>query len=278
MAEGRHPGPRVTRRRSHLLSREPVVLMYHGFTERRRRDDPENLFVEVAQFERQLTWLLASGWRALDLDTYLEAMDSGRRPASRSFLVTIDDGFRSVSDLALPVLERLGVPALFYVPSGLLDATATWLPAPADMSIVDADHLRHLHHDSVLEVGLHGYDHSDMRALDASGLEQQVARARDVLSSAIEAPVRSFAYPFGSHDAAARAAVERSGMQVAFSVYDDAGRFAVSRVDVNATDSLRSFQVKVRLPRYRTVWNALQHAPVVRRGVRQLTTRDRGAW
>ena len=40
-------------------------------------------------------------------------------------------------------------------------------------------------------------------------------------------------------------------------VFDDHGRFAVSRVDVNATDTLTSFRIKVQLPHYRRWWTAL---------------------
>ena len=84
--------------------------------------------------------------------------------------------------------------------------------------------------------------------------------------------MRSFAYPFGGHDHAARAAVAAAGFDIGFSVFDDAGRHAVSRIDVNATDSLASFRFKVQLPHYRRWWNALERAPVVRRHVRALTS------
>ena len=79
------------------------------------------------------------------------------------------------------------------------------------------------------------------------------------------------AYPFGLHDEAAREAVRRSGARVAFSVFDDAGTFAVSRVDVNAADTLRTFRIKL-MPRYRRIWRLLQCAPWMRRAVRRVAT------
>ena len=50
--------------------------------------------------------------------------------------MTIDDALVSVADLAAPVLRRLDVPALLFAPSGLLQETAGWLPAPADEPIL----------------------------------------------------------------------------------------------------------------------------------------------
>ncbi|GAB2451811.1 hypothetical protein GCM10027062_35790 [Nocardioides hungaricus] len=259
-----------------VIGREPIVLMYHGFTERRRDDDPENLFVEVERLEQQLSWLLDQGWRALDLDGYLAWLAAGRRPGPRAFLVTIDDGFTSVLDLAVPVLERLGVPALLYVPADLVGGTARWLPRPADQALLDADALRHLHDRPLVELGAHGADHTDLRRRTPLELEHQVRRAHDTLAELTGARVRSFAYPFGGHDHAARSAVAAVGFEVGFSVFDDVGRHAISRIDVNATDSLGSFRLKVRLPHYRRWWTVLERAPVVRRHVRALTTRDGG--
>ncbi len=248
-------------------SRSPVVLMYHGFCVDRRSDDPENLFVEVAAFEQQLTWLLERGWTPLDLDGFLEAR-AGRRPSSKTFLVTIDDGYESVAELAAPVLRRCRVPALLFVPSGLVGADAHWLDSPPHEPIMNAEQLGRLSDGYGIEVGAHGRDHRDLRGLSPVELDRQVGEAGRELSELLGREVRSLAYPYGGHDASARAAAERSGVRVAFSVFDDNGPFAVSRVDVNATDTSRSFRVKL-MPQYRRVWNVLQRAPWVRRLLRR---------
>ncbi len=250
--------------------RAPVVLMYHGFCTTRRDADPENLFVEVAAFEQQLTWLLQHGWVPLDLDGYLDAR-SGRRTAKKSFVVTIDDGYPSVAELAAPVLRRLGVPALLFVPVGLIGESAHWLPAPADEPIMSAQQLRHLQEHYEIEIGAHGRDHRDLRGLGPDELDRQVGGAGSELGNVLDRPVRALAYPYGGHDGAARAAAERAGIQLAFAVFEDAGPFAVSRVDVNATDTIWSFRVKL-LPHYRRVWLALRRASWIRRSVRRLTT------
>ncbi|GAB2754962.1 hypothetical protein GCM10027020_03910 [Nocardioides salsibiostraticola] len=266
------PTPATPRRRSRVRwSRAPVVLMYHGFCSTRRDDDPENLFVEVAQFEQQLTWLREHDWTPLDLDGYLDARALRRTPR-KSFLVTIDDGFPSVAELAAPVLRRLGVPAVLFVPSGLLGESAHWLPEPSAEPIITAEELRHLQENFDIEIGVHGRDHRDFRGLERAELDRQTVAATSELSDVVGREVRCLAYPYGGHDAAARAAAESTGVLVAFSVFEDDGRFAVSRVDVNATDTHRSFRVK-HLPHYRRVWLMLQRAPWARRLVRRLTTR-----
>ena len=246
-----------------LPRRRPLVLMHHGFTDRPRADDPEGLFVTLSALEAQLDQLLNRGWRALDLDGYLSALSSASR-ARRAFLLTMDDGFASVTGVAEP-LRRRGVPAVLFVPTELVGRTAAWLPHPADEPLLDGGELRQLSA-SGIEIGVHGLDHRPMTGLDDAELRRQCLEARTCLADLVGRPPRAFAYPYGVFDRNAQRAVEAAGYQIAFSVHDDAGRFAISRVDVNAFDTLLSFRLKT-LPPYRRMWRLAGHLGPLRRAV-----------
>ena len=254
--------------------RRPVVLLYHGFTEAPRTDDPENLFVEVAALEEQLDHLLAHGWTPLDLDGYLAAC-RGHARVDRSFLVTIDDALESVARLAAPVLSARGVPAVLYVPAGLIGRTATWLPVPKDEPLLDEEALRTLTREHDIELGGHGWEHTSMAALGAVELRRETTLVRDRLCEVVGEQVRSFAYPFGIYDDDAAAAVAAAGYELGFSVHHDGGPMAVSRVDVNATDTLGTLRLKT-VPGYSRLWRALEVARPVRRAIRRTAARRRG--
>ncbi|WP_338748867.1 polysaccharide deacetylase family protein [Janibacter alittae] len=251
--------------------RQPVIFMYHGFCESRLSNDPENLFVEVSALQAQMRFLLDRGWTPLTLDQWLDVRAGLRPRPPKSFLLTIDDAFVSVADLALPVLARLGVPCVLFVPVGLTGRTAEWLPDPPDVPILSRERLLALD-GSLVDLGVHGWDHTPMSRSDTHGLSLQVERSREELASVTDRPPRAFAYPFGDHDEQARAAVAGAGFDVAFSVFDDVGTMAVSRVDVNATDTVRSFRVKT-LPGYRRLWRMAQHVAFARRLLRVALTR-----
>jgi peptidoglycan/xylan/chitin deacetylase (PgdA/CDA1 family) len=246
--------------------------MYHGFTPGPpRSDDPHHLFVPVADLVAQLALLRRHGWCPLDVDAYLASGRSTRR----SFLLTVDDGLVSVAELALPVLRDAAVPMVLFVPSHLVGGTATWLPEPAGEPLLDAAALRALVDEGV-EIGVHGADHTALVGLDDEALHHQVVASRDALADLVGMRPRTFAYPFGAFDERSRAAVQRAGYAVAFSVFTDAGRHAVSRVDVNATDTARSLTVKL-LPGYRVAHRALDHAPWLRAGLRERLTAEHAA-
>ena len=74
------------------------------------------------------TWqmeLLARCFNVLSLREALAAIDAGRVPP-RAVCITFDDGYRSVHELALPVLRRLGLPATVFVSSGYVGGRTMW--------------------------------------------------------------------------------------------------------------------------------------------------------
>jgi peptidoglycan/xylan/chitin deacetylase (PgdA/CDA1 family) len=216
----------------------PLVLMYHGVGERPAAADPYNLFVPAGRLAGHLTSLLWRGWRPLRLAEYLAGAAGARR-----FLVTFDDGYRSVHDDALPLLAELGVPATVFVCAGLLGGTSTWMPEMPDEPLVTAEHVQALHAGG-FDIGLHGLDHTLLPRLSAEQLHRQTWGAADRLAQVTGEWPRAFAYPGGVHDAAARSAVSAAGMRAAFATHSDVGPLGLSRVDVNSTDTRLTFRVK----------------------------------
>ena len=241
---------------------KPLVLMYHGFGNRSTEADPQNLFVRGDVFEAQLRSLLQRGYTPLDETGFLAGLSRGRWPAG-SFLVTIDDGYVSTLDVAAPILAKLGVPAVMYALPGLLGGTSQWMPEMPDEDLLDRDGLRELP-DRGVAIGLHGLDHLSLAGRTEAELQRQTTDARRALAEVMGQEARTFAYPFGDHDASARSAVADAGFPVAFAIYDAQGPLAFPRVDVNALDTPRTFRLKTSRI-YPRIKSAVDRAPAVRR-------------
>jgi peptidoglycan/xylan/chitin deacetylase (PgdA/CDA1 family) len=243
------------------------VLMYHGFGDRSQQQDPHNLFVTGLAFESQLALLASRGWTALDLDGYLSGIERRRWP-TRSYLITIDDGYPSVLEIAVPILQRRGVPAVLFVPPGRLGGTSGWMPEMPNETIMSADMLREVARYGI-EVGAHGWDHSDMLGMHAAELRRHAVDAKTALADVLGVTPRSFAYPRGVYDEQAQAAVVNAGYAIAFAVHDGGGRWAVKRTDVNALDTPRSFQLKMS-PLWGPAYALARRAPAMRRTAHRL--------
>lgn len=246
--------------------RNPPVLMYHAVGTRTAAHDPHNLFVPPETLRRQLGALLDRGWTPLTLDGYLRG-DVPRR----SVLLTFDDGYQSFLDEGLPVLRELDVPATVFVLTGLLGGRSGWMPEMPDESLVDAEGVRDMV-GAGLDVECHGWDHSHLAGTDPRTLALNVTDAARALAELTGRRPRVYAYPYGDHDAAARRAVADAGFELAFSVHDGAGRFAVPRIDITSVDTDLTFRMKT-WQAYPAMRRMSGHVPALRSTLHSLIGR-----
>lgn len=234
---------------------DPLVLMYHGIAAVAEAADPHNLFVPPEAFVAQLLALRGAGFHPVDLEGYLAARTCRTTSSvGRKVLLTFDDGYVSVLTAAASLLAEHGFPALCFISAGLLGDRSHGLLDPA-YHLMDADQVRSLPAHGI-EVGVHGWDHHPMTAAASDTLRTYTCDARARLGELVGQPPVAFAYPFGDHDPAARTAVRRAGYSVGFATHHGCGTMAVPRVDINATDTSRSFAIKLQ-PWYPTVRRAL---------------------
>lgn len=221
----------------------PLVLMYHAFGARDDATDPHRLFVAPDDFGRQLDTVLRLGFRPLTMDGYLAGLSRGNWPR-KGLLLTIDDGYANTLGVALPELRQRSLPATLFALPGRLDGRSGWMPEMPDEPLLGAQGLRDLVAGGV-GVEAHGWDHALLPGLSAAALQQQVQATRDALGELLGAPPRAFAYASGQHDARARQAVEDAGYEVGFAVHDARGPYAIRRTDINATETDRTFRLKL---------------------------------
>lgn len=98
-----------------------LVVMYHGVTDDRAVARRWWHHVYTGDFEQQLRYLQRH-YETLPLDDALRAHWSGglERPTA---CITFDDGYLNNRTAALPVLERLGIPATIYLATGMIGTT-----------------------------------------------------------------------------------------------------------------------------------------------------------
>jgi peptidoglycan/xylan/chitin deacetylase (PgdA/CDA1 family) len=213
------------------LTRFPLILMYH-----RLADVPENrLCVTPSRFAEQMTWLKRQGLRGVGVGTLIDAMRAGRQ--RRLVGITFDDGLDNLVEMALPALQHHGFTATMFIVSGLLGKTNEWDEAPV-WPLMSADQVRELAA-AGMEIGSHSTTHQRLAGVTAQELEAEVKQSRASLRELVGAPIRGFAYPFGSMDAAVRQAVRDSGYDYACAVWTPAtelGFMALPRMFIGDRD------------------------------------------
>jgi peptidoglycan/xylan/chitin deacetylase (PgdA/CDA1 family) len=237
------------------LGRLPMILMYHSLAD--MAEDPSHLSVTPSLFAGQMAVLQRLGLRGVSIGSLVDAMRVGR--ARRLVGITFDDGYRDVLEAGLPELKRRGFTATVFVIAGRLGGTNEWVKGPSWPLLSDR-HVCELA-DAGMEIGSHSMTHVRLAGLAASRLQDEVSGSRASLSELVGAPVRGFAYPYGSMDATARRAVEDAGYEYACAVETplaDFGIMALPRVYVGQRDRAARMTAKRLLYRGYLAYEAIR--------------------
>jgi peptidoglycan/xylan/chitin deacetylase (PgdA/CDA1 family) len=90
------------------------ILCYHGFAVAEEYKYRSTLFIQGGLFRRRIEYLKREGYPILPLGTAVEALSTGRLPACAT-VITMDDGWRGVYSVALPLIKELRIPVTVYV-------------------------------------------------------------------------------------------------------------------------------------------------------------------
>jgi peptidoglycan/xylan/chitin deacetylase (PgdA/CDA1 family) len=162
-----------------------------------------------AVFRRFLVGMLVAGYQPTDLTTVDAAMVGAVDPPGHCLVLSFDDSLLSQYLNAVPVLEDLGVPAVFFVLPGFHDGVHRYMGIPELQALADDG----------FEVELHTCNHPNLPQLARRNLQAFSAELQDcrqLLAAAIGEPVDYIAYPSGAYDATVLNAVASFGFRGGF--------------------------------------------------------------
>lgn len=223
----------------------PLVLCYHAVSETWEHA----LSVTVDALDAQLRLLLRRGYTPVTADQVVSG-------GGKLLHVTFDDAFTSVWN-AVPVLERLRVPATVFACTGYADdPRPLGIPELEEELHVRAEELRTMSWDELRQLEERGFaveshtvSHPHLPRLSAEELRNELEAPKRRLEEELGRPCRFLAYPFGDCDDPVRAAARAAGYDAAFGLPGDPtgrDRFDVFRVGVWHGESARRVAFKAR--------------------------------
>jgi peptidoglycan/xylan/chitin deacetylase (PgdA/CDA1 family) len=158
------------------------------------------------------------------------AMLEGKKPIDgKYFHLSFDDGFRNIITNAFPILKRQNVPAIFFVPTSLIEADAAQTKHyclittkyPAVIGMAGWDDLRRAV-DAGFEIGSHTKTHA--RLSDISGdpqrMRDEVLGSKQELERRLGVACNYISWPYGTMrdiDAPSLSSIEHAGYRACFS-------------------------------------------------------------
>jgi peptidoglycan/xylan/chitin deacetylase (PgdA/CDA1 family) len=217
-----------------------AVIVYHAIGSVPRSAPHWNAFVRPERFAAQMAFL-AERRRVVDLDTLFEADGSNGPPR---VAITFDDGYRDVLEHAVPLLNELGLPATFFVPTQWIGAESGWDPHP--LKLISRDDLVGLAR-SGFTIGSHGHAHIDYARSKPRAAEADVRASVEQLAELLGSRPHYLAYPYGRATPEAAAEAARLGIRAAFALDRPqplSGALAVPRVSIVPSDGMSLFALK----------------------------------
>jgi len=189
-----------------LADDSAVVLMYHRFGEDRY---PETN-IKLEQLEAQLELLKKESCSVVPLSKLLAALTNGESLPPSAVVITIDDAYRSIYEIAYPKLRQYGFPFTVFVATDPVD---NGLPA-----YMNWEQMREMA-SSGASFANHGASHLSMitrlegESDDAriTRVLADVAKGRQRLSEELEPVPNVFAYPYGEYDSTIAAQLQKMG-------------------------------------------------------------------
>lgn len=176
-----------------IISRKQVpVLCYHQIRDWKGSDSKtsKDYIVPLTTFEQHMKMLADSGYHTILPDQLYGYLTTGAKLPAKPVMLTFDDGDLTQYTNALPVLNKYGFKASFYIMTVAIGRRGK-------QHYMDKTQLKDLA-DKGHTIGAHTWDHQNVKKLTtAEDWKTQLEEPKAKLEEITGKPVRHFAYPFG---------------------------------------------------------------------------------
>ncbi len=214
-----------------------TAYCYHSIS-----NDGRGLSVTLEEFKHQIEFLLTHQvpLRVSELEQYL----SGTKRLTRdAFVLTFDDGYRSILSVKEYLSQRNIYPAAFVL-SDSVHANYAELDMP-EGELLTLSEIKELI-EVGWDIGSHSKTHVSFSELTCAEATSEVHESKADLERELHIPIDYFAYPKGAYTPEILRVTKHSAYKFAFSMDDGyinakAEHYALPRVGVDATHTMRQF-------------------------------------
>ncbi|MFH1153253.1 MAG: polysaccharide deacetylase family protein [Pseudomonadota bacterium] len=203
------------------------VLCYHQFG----IGSNSSMIMPPDDFDNQMRYLKDNAYRVISSGELQGFLDYKRQIPKKAVIISIDDGYRSIYDVAYPILKKYGFTATLFVYTnyiGLSSKALSW------------EDLRFLKKEG-FTIGSHSVSHSDLTrsrenetdSEKAARLWMEVMESKRIIDRELGQDTFCFSFPFGRSDERVMTMVKEAGYTMAFSVDRGTNPFFSNPLDLH---------------------------------------------
>lgn len=223
-----------------LFRNRCVVIYYHAIL-----DEHLNLF------KKQLDILIKHSC-PISLDYDINTIKNSSKKLYT--ILTFDDGFQSVLNNAIPILEEKNIPAIIFIPTSYIGKHPVFLTIEnseiSNEIIMTEDQIRNFKNSRIVEIGSHGMTHKPFTHYDNDEAVKELKNSKQQLEKLLKKEVRYFSFPHGAYEKRHITTAIKLGYKKVFSIlpytFDLSNNLpTIGRVSVNPTDWPIEFKLKI---------------------------------
>ena len=208
------------------------ILCYHRFG----RTCKSNLCISEKTFAKQMEYLKNNGYHTIHLSDLMEFLNYKAAIPSKSVIITLDDGYRSIYEFAYPLLKRYGYTATLFIYNDFIEASRnalTW------------NHLRALKA-AGFEIGSHSISHADLTKklpnendqMFRSRITKELINSKKIIDRELNQDTQFFAYPYGNFNQQILDLIPKAGYKLGLTIRNGGNSFLANPLTLKRSQIL----------------------------------------
>lgn len=220
-----------------------LPLVYHDIRTGDRKIDRQGVedrpyILDPEVFETHLRILAHQGFQSATSHDLVAFRSGQTKIPSKLVILTFDDGHISNYTKAVPLLERYGFRAIFFITTDLIGRP----------NMVSREHLLEMSQRG-MEIGSHTVTHAIPVLLSEMQLKRELVESKWVLEDLLGQPVQTISSPTGFHDERMKPMARKAGYETLFVGITSLWRpvwpldlMWINRTDIKASVTLEMFE------------------------------------
>ena len=195
------------------------ILCYHRFG----KTCKTNLCISERTFAKQMEYLKNNGYHTIHLSELMEFLNYKTAIPSKSVIITLDDGYRSIYEFAYPLLKRYGYTATLFIYTDFIEASGNALSWKQLRELKAAG----------FEIGSHSLSHADLtKKLPHendqtywSRITKEFINSKKIIDRQLNQDTQFFAYPYGNYNQQILGLFSEAGYKLGLSIRNGGNSF-----------------------------------------------------
>jgi peptidoglycan/xylan/chitin deacetylase (PgdA/CDA1 family) len=214
------------------------ILSYHRLSTTGKAD---NMIMPVERFESQMMYLQKNGYTVITIEQFMDYINFRNQIPRKSVVITFDDGWKSIYEVAYPILKKFQYPATLFIYTNFIGArkAMSW------------DQIKELSENG-FSIHCHSKSHRYLNRMKKGesfrryyqALKEELFDAKMMIQEKVGKECKYLAYPYGAYNNLVIAMAEKYGYYGGFTARRGVNPFYRNRYKINRSMIYGEYDLK----------------------------------